>query len=64
MLNSLGPDEAGFFGDVGECAVAVVVKEMALAEGGDEDVVVAVVVVIADGYAHAHTFRWRGRLFG
>ena len=39
--------------DVGERAVAVVVKKVALAVGGDEKIVVAVVVVVADGHSHS-----------
>ena len=44
---------AGFFGDVGEGAVVVVVVETVLAEVGDVDVGPAVVVVVGDGYAYA-----------
>ncbi len=45
--------DAGFFGDVGEGAVVVVVVEAVLAEVGDVDVGPAVVVVVGDGYAEA-----------
>ena len=40
--------EAGFAGDVGEGAIAVVVEEDDLSPEGDEEVVEAVVVVVAD----------------
>jgi len=39
--------------NVGERAVAVVVKEMTLTKRADENIVVAVVVVVAYGHAHA-----------
>src|SRR5882762_8073606 len=42
--------------DLGECSVAVVVKEATLSERGYEEVVEAVVVVIADRYTHAIHF--------
>jgi len=45
--------EPGLLRHVGECAVAIVVKQMVLPVGGDEQIVVAVVVVITDGHAHA-----------
>ena len=44
--------DAGFRGDVGEGAVAVVVIENVAAEAGDVEVGPAVVVVVADGSAH------------
>ena len=53
MENSFGPHMPGGLGHIGECAVAVVVKEMALPERGDEEIVVAVVVVVADRHAQA-----------
>ena len=34
-------------------AVAIVAKQMALSQAGDENIVVAVVEVIADGHAHS-----------
>jgi len=40
--------DAGFFADVGESAVAVVVVENIFAEVGDEEIVETVVVVVAD----------------
>ena len=46
-----GLEEAGFGGDVGEGAVAVVAVEDVLAVVGDEEVVPAVVVVVADAAA-------------
>ena len=45
------PGHSGFFADVGERAVTVVVVEHILAEIGDEQVLVAVVVVVADADA-------------
>src|SRR4029077_11352314 len=48
--------EPGLLRDVGEGAVAIVVKKPAPAERGYEEIVEAVVVVIADGYAHAVHF--------
>src|SRR5271157_1369209 len=45
------PESRGL-GHIGESAVAVVVEEMALADGGNENVVEAVVVVIADRDTH------------
>jgi hypothetical protein len=39
---------AGFFADIGEGAIAVVVIKGVLAELGDEEIVEAVVVVITD----------------
>ncbi len=53
MENSFGPQSPGGFGHVGESAVAVVVEEMALADGGNENIVEAVVVVVADRDAHS-----------
>src|SRR6185436_16911605 len=44
-----GTEQAGLFGDIGECAVAVVVEEEIARPTGDEEVVEAVVVVIGDG---------------
>jgi len=43
--------DAGFFGDFGEGAVAVIVIETILAEVADEEIVEAVVVVIAEAAA-------------
>jgi len=48
--------DAGFFGDVGEGAIAVVVVENDGIPVGDVDVFVAIVVVIADGDAHGEAF--------
>src|SRR5882762_9928103 len=42
--------------DLGECSVAVVVKEATLSERGYEEVVEAVVVIVTDCYAHAIHF--------
>ena len=53
MENSFGPQSPAALVTSVKRAVAVVVKQMALAERGDEDVVVAVVVVIADGDAES-----------
>src|SRR5690348_2208560 len=53
-----------FLGHVREGAVAIIVKQMILAVGGDEDVVTAVVIIIADGYAHAIHFNGQARLLG
>ena len=53
MENSFGPHKPGGLGYIGESSVAVVVEEMALADGSNKDVVEAVVVVIADRDAHA-----------
>jgi hypothetical protein len=39
---------AGFFADIGEGAVAVVVVKDVLAEVGDEEIVESIVVVITD----------------
>ena len=61
--------QACFFGDVGECAVAVVVKEAIpvlgriLFEGvdiravGEEDVGFAIAVVVEDSHASGHRLR-------
>jgi len=46
-----GGGDAGFFADVGEGAVAIVVIENIFAEVGDEEIVETVVVVIADADA-------------
>ncbi len=43
--------DAGFAGDIGKGAVAIVVIESAVAPVGDEEIVMAVIVVIADAYA-------------
>src|SRR5215469_7286250 len=43
--------QTGFFSNVSECAVSVVVEQMALADGRDENVVKAIVVVISNGYS-------------
>ena len=45
--------QSRFLRHVGEGAVAIVVKQMILPVGSDEQVVIAVVIVIADGHAHA-----------
>ncbi len=42
---------AGFFADVGEGAIAVVVVEDIFSEVGDEEIVETVVVVVADANA-------------
>src|SRR5271156_4564624 len=46
------PPQSRGFRDVGKGSVAVIVEKMALADGGNEDVVEAVVVVISDRNAH------------
>ncbi len=43
------PPQSRGFGYVCKGTVAVVVKQVALADGSDEDVIVAVVVIVADG---------------
>ena len=56
--------QSGFFGDVGECAVAIVLVEAIGGAGGDpskrvpeaEDIEPAVVVVIDEGAAAADGF--------
>ena len=48
----LGPQQARFLRDIGESAVAVVVKKVVLPVCGDEKIVVAVVVVVPDRHAH------------
>src|SRR5579863_8490678 len=44
--------ESRLLGDVGKRSVAIVAEKVALAEGGDENVVAAIVVVVADRHAH------------
>src|ERR1700716_4191260 len=46
------PESRGL-GDVCESSVAIVVEEMALTDGGNENVVEAVVVVVPDGDAES-----------
>ena len=53
MENSFGPHSPGGLRYVGECAIAIVVEEMALADSGNENVVEAVVVVVADGHTES-----------
>ncbi len=60
----LGPQQAGFLRDIGERAIAIVVKKAALSVGGDEKIVEAVVVVITNGHAHAEHFHVQSRLAG
>src|SRR5947209_3427035 len=55
------PESRGL-GDVGESAVAIVVEEMVLADGGNENVVEAVVVIIADGDAQSEEGNAEARL--
>ena len=45
--------QSRFLRHIGKCAVAIVVKQMALSVGGDKEVIVAIVIVIADSHAHA-----------
>src|SRR5689334_25417443 len=49
----LGSEQARFLRDIGERAVAIVMKKVALAVGGDEKIVEAVVVVVADSHAQS-----------
>ena len=46
-----GSEQARFLRDIGESAVAIVVKQNVLAPVGDEDIVEAVVIVVGDGDA-------------
>src|SRR6266404_3421402 len=45
--------QTGGFSYISESAVSVVMEEMALAKGADENVVVAIVVIVADCNPHA-----------
>ncbi|MNL00034.1 hypothetical protein D3C87_1204520 [compost metagenome] len=45
--------DAGFSGDLGEGAVAIVAIQQVGPVNGDEDVEIAVVVIVADGAADA-----------
>ena len=60
----LDAGDAGFVGDVGESAVAVVVIENVAAELGDEEIGKAVVVVIAPDAAEAVAGAGDAGLFG
>ena len=46
------PQHSSDFGDFGKCAVAVVVKKMALSQRSDEYVIETVIVVITDRRSH------------
>ena len=56
--------QAGFFGDIGESAIAIIVQEHVVSPEGDEEISETVVVVIAGADALAPSGAARRRLFG
>src|SRR6266704_2600603 len=55
---------AGFFGNVGESAIAIVVVEFVAAVGSNVEICEAVVVVVSDSHAHAVAGTLQTRFFG
>ena len=58
----LRPQQSRFLRHIGERAVAIVVKQMALPVSGDKKIVIAIIVIVAHRHAHPEEFDVEPRL--